>query len=135
MRDGRENMPKEMRPRDSKEEMSLIGRIGLGSVVAIDTSAGKPDEECWLASPDGRSVFATNFGYSSISRFHIDGAELTPAKDPACPKVPGDVAFRASCGDISGGPSDNWITPDGDYFYQIYGKVGYATQPEGSLTE
>ena len=132
-------MPKEMRPRDSKEEMRLIGRIDLGSLGPIHTSARKPDEQCWLATPDGRSVFATNFGYSNISRFHIDGAELTPAKDLACPKVPGDAAFRAPCGDISGGPSDNWITPDGRYLYQIYGNasklVGYTTQPDGSLTE
>jgi lactonase family protein with 7-bladed beta-propeller len=116
------------------------GRIGLGPLVPINTSAGKPAELCWLSiSPDDRSVFATNFGYSNISTFHIDGAELTPAKDPACPKVPGDGTFRALCGDISSGPSDNWITPDGAYLYQIYGNasklVGYATQNDGAITE
>jgi 6-phosphogluconolactonase (cycloisomerase 2 family) len=116
------------------------GRIGLSPLVPIDTSAGKPAELCWLSvSPDDRSVFATNFGYSNISSFHIDGAELAPAKDPACPKVPGDGTFRALCGDVSSGPSDNWITPDGAYLYQIYGNasklVGYATQPDGSLNE
>jgi hypothetical protein len=64
---------------------------------------------------------------------------LEIAKDPACPKMPGDGTFRALCGDISSGPSDNWVSPDGAYLYQIYGNasklVGYATQPDGSLQE
>jgi hypothetical protein len=116
------------------------GRIGLSPLVPIDTSAGKPSEQCWLSiSPDDRTVYATNFGYSYISSFHIDGAELTVAKDPACRKVPGDGTFRAINGTVSSGPSDNWMTPDGAYLYQIYGNasklVGYATQPDGSLDE
>jgi len=116
------------------------GRIGIGPLVPIDTSAGKPSELCWLAiSPDDRSVFATSFGYSNISSYHIDGAEVSIAKDPACPKVPGDSTFRAINGTVSSGPSDNWISPDGAYLYQIYGNasklVGYATQPDGSLNE
>jgi hypothetical protein len=116
------------------------GRIGIDTLVPVDTSAGKPAELCWLSvSPDDRSVFATNFGYSNITTFHINGAGLTVAKDPACPKVPGDGTFRALCGDVSSGPSDNWVTPDGAYLYQIYGNasklVGYATQPDGSLQE
>jgi hypothetical protein len=32
-----------------------------------------------------------------------------------------------------------WVTPDGDYLYQVYGNaaklVGYATQSDGPLTE
>ncbi len=115
------------------------GRIDMGTIVPIDTSAGKPSELCWLSlSPDDSTLFATNFGYSDISTFHISG-ELTVAQDPACPKVPGDGTFRALCGDISSGPSDSWITPDGAYLYQIYGNasklVGYATKPDGSLEE
>jgi 6-phosphogluconolactonase (cycloisomerase 2 family) len=116
------------------------GRIGISPLVPIDTSAGKPSELCWLAiSPDDRSVFATSFGYSNISSYRIDGAEVSIAKDPASPKVPGDGTFRAINGTVSSGPSDNWITPDGAYLYQIYGNasklVGYATQPDGSLDE
>jgi WD40 repeat protein len=116
------------------------GRIGNGPLVPIATSAGKPSELCWLAiSPDDRSVFATSFGYSNISSYHVDGDEVSIAKDPACPRVPGDGTFRAINGTVSSGPSDNWITPDGAYLYQIYGNasklVGYATQPDGSLTE
>jgi len=116
------------------------GKVNVGPVVPIDTSAGVPSELCWLAvSPDDRTVFATNFGYSNLSSFRIDGNVLTVVKDPACPKVPGDGTFRAINGTVSSGPSDNWLTPDGEYLYQIYGNasklVGYATKPDGSLEE
>jgi 6-phosphogluconolactonase (cycloisomerase 2 family) len=116
------------------------GKVKVGPVVPIDTSAGLPSELCWLAvSPDDRLVFTTNFGYSNLSSFRIDGNVLTLAKDPACPKVPGDGSFRAINGTVSSGPSDNWLTPDGEYLYQIYGNasklVGYATQQDGSLNE
>jgi 6-phosphogluconolactonase (cycloisomerase 2 family) len=116
------------------------GKINVGPLVKIDTSAGLPSELCWLAvSPDDRLVFTTNFGYSSISSFRIEGNVLSIAKDPASPKVPGDGTFRAIDGTVSSGPSDSWISPDGAYLYQIYGNasklVGYATQPDGSLKE
>jgi 6-phosphogluconolactonase (cycloisomerase 2 family) len=116
------------------------GRISIGPLVPLDTSAGKPSELCWLAiTPDDRLVFTTNFGYSNISSYRIEGTELTIAKDPACPKVPGDGTFRAFNGTVSSGPSDTWITPDGAYLYQIYGNAaklaGYAIQPDGSLNE
>ncbi len=46
------------------------GRIDMGTIVPIDTSAGKPSELCWLSlSPDDSTLFATNFGYSDIARF------------------------------------------------------------------
>jgi 6-phosphogluconolactonase (cycloisomerase 2 family) len=116
------------------------GNISIGEPVQIDTSAGQPSELCWLAvSPDDSTVFATNFGYSNISSYHINGSGLEIAKDPACPRVPGDGTFRALNGTVSSGPSDNWITPDGAYLYQIYGNasklVGYSTKPDGSLEE
>jgi 6-phosphogluconolactonase (cycloisomerase 2 family) len=116
------------------------GRISVGPLVPLDTSAGKPSELCWLAiTPDDRLVFTTNFGYSNISSYRIEGTELAIAKDPACPGVPGDGTFRAFNGTVSSGPSDSWITPDGAYLYQIYGNAaklaGYAIQPDGSLNE
>ncbi len=116
------------------------GRIDVGNVIPIDTKRGKVAELCWLAvSPNDQLVYASVFGYSNISSFHIDGPELRVAKDPACPDVEGDGTFRALCGDVSSGPSDNWISPDGAYLYQIYGNasklVGYATKPDGSLKE
>ena len=116
------------------------GKIRVGPLVPIDTSAGLPSELCWLAvSPNDRWVFTTNFGYSDISSYRIDGNVLSIAKDPASPKVPGDGTFRAIDGVVSSGPSDSWISPDGAYLYQIYGNasklVGYATKPDGSLEE
>jgi 6-phosphogluconolactonase (cycloisomerase 2 family) len=114
--------------------------VTVSAPVTIDTSAGKPSELCWLSvSPDDRFVYATNFGYSNVSSYRINGKGLEIGKDPACPKVPGDGTFRALNGVVSSGPSDNWLTPDGAYFYQIYGNasklVGYATRPDGSLEE
>jgi 6-phosphogluconolactonase (cycloisomerase 2 family) len=116
------------------------GTVTTGPIVQEDTSAGKPSELCWLAiSPDDRMAFATSFGYSYITSYRIDGNVLTIAKDPACPKVSGDGTFRALNGTVSSGPSDNWLSPDGAYLYQIYGNaaklVGYAVQPDGSLDE
>jgi 6-phosphogluconolactonase (cycloisomerase 2 family) len=116
------------------------GRIGVSKIVPIDTRRGAIAELCWLAvSPDDRFCYATVFGYSNISSFHINGSELTVAQDPACPDVEGDGTFRGLCGDISSGPSDNWVSPDGAFLYQIYGNasklVGYATKPDGSLQE
>jgi 6-phosphogluconolactonase (cycloisomerase 2 family) len=116
------------------------GKITVSAPVTLDTSAGLPSELCWLAvSPNDRWVFTTNFGYSDISSFRIDGDALSIAKDPASPKVPGDGSFRAIDGVVSSGPSDSWLSPDGAYLYQIYGNasklVGYATQPDGSLKE
>jgi 6-phosphogluconolactonase (cycloisomerase 2 family) len=116
------------------------GKIAVSAPVTLDTSAGLPSELCWLAvSPDDRWVFTTNFGYSDMSSYRIDGNVLSIAKDPASPKVPGDGTFRAIDGVVSSGPSDSWISPDGTYLYQIYGNasklVGYATKPDGSLEE
>jgi 6-phosphogluconolactonase (cycloisomerase 2 family) len=116
------------------------GNISVGPLVKIDTSLGLPSELCWLAvSPDDRFVFATNFGYSYLSSFRIDGGQLRIAKDPASPKVPGDGTARGLNGTVISGPSDSWMTPDGAYLYQIYGNaaklMGYATQPDGSLKE
>jgi 6-phosphogluconolactonase (cycloisomerase 2 family) len=116
------------------------GKVNIGPLVKIDTSAGVPSELCWLSvSPDDRTVFATCFGYSNISSYHINGSGLAIAQDPACPKVPGDGTARGLNGTVISGPADSWITPDGAYLYQIYGNaaklVGYATQPDGSLNE
>jgi hypothetical protein len=84
-------------------------------------------------------VFATNFGYSYVSSFHINGSGLEIGRDPACPKVPGDGTARGLNWTVISGPADCWITPDGAYLYQIYGNaaklVSYATHPDGSLKE
>jgi 6-phosphogluconolactonase (cycloisomerase 2 family) len=118
------------------------GKISIGPLVKIDTSAGLPSELCWLTvSPDDRTVYATNFGYSYVTSYRINGnaTALTIAKDPACSKVPGDGTARGLNTTVTSGPSDSWITPDGAHFYQIYGNasklVAYATQSDGSLKE
>lgn len=116
------------------------GRIGVGKIVPLNTRRGPIAELCWLSiSPDDRIIYATVFGYSNVTTFHIDGLDIRVAKDPACPIVEGDGTFRGLCGDVSSGPSDNWVSPDGAFFYQIYGNasklVGYATKPDGSLEE
>src|SRR6201982_2828473 len=62
------------------------GRIGVDKIVPINTRRGAIAELCWLSvSPDDRVVYATVFGYSNVSSFHIDGPEIRVAKDPACP--------------------------------------------------
>ena len=116
------------------------GKISTGPVVPADTSRGKPSELCWMSiTPDDRLLFATMTGYGYITSWFLDGNVLSIAKDPACPKVPGDGTFRGICGDLGSGPNDMWITPDGAYLYQIYGNasklVGYSVQPDGSLDE
>src|SRR6266481_243462 len=121
-------------------KLDADGKISIGPLVKINTSSGVPSELCWLAvSPDDRWVFTTNFGYSDMSSYRIDGNVLSIAKDPASPKVPGDGTFRAIDGVVSSGPSDSWLTPDGAFLYQIYGNasklVGYAIRPDGSLEE
>src|SRR5579864_7745444 len=121
-------------------KINADGKIGIGPLVKINTSSGVPSELCWLAvSPDDRFVFATEFGYSYMSSFRIDGNGLSIAKDPASIKVPGDGTFRAINGSVSSGPSDSWVSPDGAYLYEIYGNasklVGYTTKPDGSLEE
>jgi 6-phosphogluconolactonase (cycloisomerase 2 family) len=116
------------------------GKLSVGPLVKIDTGPGLPSELCWLGvSPDDRFVFATNFGYSYLTSYRINGKGLEIAKDPACLKVPGDGTARGLNTTVTSGPADNWVSPDGAFLYQIYGNaaklIGYATQPDGALTE
>jgi hypothetical protein len=116
------------------------GTVTTTPIAQVNTFGGEPSELCWLSvSPDDRMAFATNFGYGYVTSFRIDGNVLSIAKDPACPKVPGDGTFRALNGTVSSGPNDNWLSPDGAYLYQIYPNAaklaGYAVQPDGSLEE
>jgi hypothetical protein len=116
------------------------GRVSTGPVVPADTSIGRPTELCWMAiTPDDRLVFATMTGYGYITSWRLEGNVLSIAKDPACPTVPGDGTFRGLGGIVGSSPNDMWLTPDGEYLYQIYPNasklVGYAVQPDGSLLE
>ena len=116
------------------------GNLSIGPLAKIDTSPGLPSELCWLAvSPDDQLVYATNFGYSYVSALRINGKGLEVVMDPACPKVPGDGTARGLNSTVTSGPSDNWLSPDGKFLYQIYGNaaklVSYATQSDGWLQE
>jgi hypothetical protein len=116
------------------------GNLEIGPITQIDTGGGKPTELCWVSlTPDDRLAFAASFGYSYASSFRIEGNVLSIAKDPACPKVPGDGTFRALNGTVTGGSSDNWICPTGSFYYQLYPNAsklaGYAIHSDGSLEE
>jgi hypothetical protein len=116
------------------------GTVSTGPVVPADTTAGRLSELCWITvTPDDHLVFATMTGYSYITSWHLNGTVLSIAKDPACPKVPGDGTFRGIAGVVGAGPNDMWMTCDGAYLYQIYGNasklIGYAVRADGSLDE
>jgi hypothetical protein len=116
------------------------GTVSVGPITQFDTSPGKPAELCWLSiTSDDKFAFGTIFGYGYLTSYRIDGNILSVAKDPACPKVPGDGTFRGLDGIVTSGPSDSWLSPDDAYLYQIYGNasklMGYAVQSDGSLSE
>ena len=116
------------------------GRVTSTAPVQINTAAGKPSELCWLAiTADGKRVYATNFGYGSVTSFALDGDTLRILKDPANDPIPGDGTFRAVNGIVSSGPSDSWLSPDDAFLYQIFGNastmVGYRVGKDGSLAE
>ncbi len=117
------------------------GHVTNNSLVAIDTSQGKPSELCWLQiTSDNSRVLATNFGYGTVSIFQLAEGRLSLLQDPANKAIPGDGTFRAVNGLVSSGPSDSWLTPDDQYFYQIFGNasalVSYRLdKTSGKLTE
>jgi len=97
------------------------GQVSNSPLVPINQSQGFPSELCWLSiTPDNKFVFATVFGYSYVSSFELKDGALQIAKDPAAPTVPGDGTFRALDNLVSSGPSDSFVSPDGEYFYQLY---------------
>jgi 6-phosphogluconolactonase (cycloisomerase 2 family) len=117
------------------------GRVSRGPLVAIDTAQGKPSELCWLqVTSDDSLVLATNFGYGTVSTYRLAEGRLSLLQDPANNAIPGDGTFRAVNGLVSSGPSDSWLTPDDQYFHQIFGNasvlVSYRLdKTSGRLTE
>ncbi len=100
------------------------GNVTNAPIVTINQSQGAPSELCWVSiTPDNKLAFATVLGYSYVSSFKIKDGALQIAKDPAAPTVPGDGTFRALDNLVSSGPSDSFASPDGKYFYQIYGNA------------
>lgn len=117
------------------------GRVTNGTLIPIDTSLGKPSELCWLQiTSDNSLVLATNFGYGTVSTYRLAEGRLTLLQDPANTPVTGDGTFRAVNGLVSSGPSDSWLTPDDQFFYQIFGNastlISYRLdKTSGQLTE
>ena len=114
------------------------GKVTCAPVVMINQTIGMPSELCWIAiSPDNREVYTTDFGYSYVSSFTINNRALSVDADPAAAPVPGDGTFKALDKVVSSGPNDNWLSPDGNYFYQIYPNasklIGYKTTGNGKL--
>ncbi len=124
----------------------LMGRINADGnvtnspVTTINQAKGKPSELCWVAiTPDNKQVVAAIFGYSYVSSFKIENGALKIAADPAAPAIPGDGKFKALDMLVSSAPSDNWISPDGKYYYQIYPNASkfivYQLDKNGHLKE
>ena len=116
------------------------GNVTCSAVVKINQAIGMPSELCWIAiTPDNKQVFATVFGYSYVSSFKIDNGTISLNQDPAAAPVPGDGTFKALDMVVSSGPSDSWISPDGNYFYQIYPNasklISYKINPNGKLVK
>ena len=117
------------------------GRVANDPLAPVDTSLGKPSELCWLqVTSDNSLVLATNFGYGTVSTYRLVEGRLSLLQDPANNAIPGDGTFRAVNGLVSSGPSDSWLTPDDQYFHQIFGNasvlVSYRlNKTSGRLTE
>ncbi|MEO6000440.1 MAG: hypothetical protein ABIN89_26610 [Chitinophagaceae bacterium] len=116
------------------------GIVTCSPVVMINQQIGQPSELCWLQiSPDNKQVYAVDFGYSYISSFKIDNGNISILQDPASEAVPGDGKFKALDKVMSSGPNDNWLSPDGKYYYQIYPNasklIAYKTNENGKLTK
>jgi 6-phosphogluconolactonase (cycloisomerase 2 family) len=117
------------------------GRVTNGPLVPVDTSLGKPSELCWLqVTSDDSLVLATNFGYGTVSTYRLAKGRLSLLQDPANEAIPGDGTFRAVNRRVSSGPSDSWLTPDDQYFHQVFGNasvlVSYRLdKTSGRLTE
>jgi hypothetical protein len=117
---------------------------------------------------DNRFLFTTKAGDNSVSSFTVDDEgrltrwtssgratscrDQAEARSPSCTTATAarstysthsapitNGRFRALNGTVSSAPSDNWLTADGAYLYQLYGNasklVGYRTHPDGSLEE
>ena len=113
------------------------GKVQTSAVVPIDASKGMPSELCWIAiSGDGKYVYSSNFGLSSVSIYSLNGTTLRLIKDHAV-REEGDGKFASINMVPTSAPSDSWASPDGRNFYQLYPNaskiVSYRIEPGGGL--
>lgn len=100
--------------------INRAGRVQTSRVVPIDATMGMPSELCWIAvSGDGKYVFSSNFGLSSVSTYALNGTSLRLIKDPAAREA-GNGKFASINMVPTSAPSDSWASPDGRNFYQLY---------------
>ena len=119
--------------------LSADGMLAAEPPVQADDSHG-PGFPCWMSmTPDDRLVFATMTGHSHITSWRLENGLLSIARDPASRAVPGDGTFKDLGGTVGSGPTDQWMTPDGSYLYQVYPNasklIGYAIQDDGGLVD
>lgn len=117
--------------------INKAGRVHSSPVVKIDASRGMPSEICWVAiSGDGKYVYTSNFGLSSVSAYRLNGSSLQLLKDPAA-REEGDGKFASINMVPTSAPSDSWASPDGRNFYQLYPNasiiVSYQIEQGGGL--
>ena len=117
--------------------INKAGKVQTSAVVPIDASKGMPSELCWIAiSGDGKYVYSSNFGLSSVSVYSLNGTTLRLIKDHAV-REEGDGKFASINMVPTSAPSDSWASSDGRNFYQLYPNaskiVSYAIQQGGSL--
>jgi len=119
--------------------ISSAGRVTSTPVVPINASRGMPSELCWVAiSGDGRFVYTSNFGLSSVSAYRLNGVTLRLLKDPAASEA-GNGKFASINMVPTSAPSDSWASPDGRNFYQLYPNasklVSYRIDRDGGLAK
>jgi 6-phosphogluconolactonase (cycloisomerase 2 family) len=118
--------------------IDVNGNVTHSAITPLDTRLGKISEVCWVAiSPDNTQVLATALAYGYVTSYAIKNGRLEIAQDPAAPAVPGDGTFHAINGDLTSSPIDNWLSPDGRYFYQLYPNasklIAYELDQKGGL--
>jgi hypothetical protein len=100
--------------------INKAGRVHSSAVVPINASRGMPSELCWVSvSGDGRFVFTSNFGLSSVSVYSLKGTTLRLIKDHAVSEA-GNGKFASINMVPTSAPSDSWSSSDGKNFYQLY---------------
>ena len=117
--------------------INKAGKVQTSAVAPIDASKGMPSELCWIAiSGDGKYVYSSNFGLSSVSVYSLNGSTLRLIEDHAV-REEGDGKFASINMVPTSAPSDSWASADGRNFYQLYPNasklVSYRIESDGGL--